>query len=44
MQGDVHHMLTVLREEVDSRRHEPDRRFALTTVSKNLALARVDKR
>ena len=44
MQGDVHHMLTVLREEVQSRRQEPDRRFALTTVPKNLALAKLDKR
>jgi hypothetical protein len=37
-------MLTVLREEVDSRRQEPDHRFALTTVSKNLALTKLDKR
>jgi MerR family transcriptional regulator/heat shock protein HspR len=44
MQGDVHHMLSVLREQVQSRRQEPDRRYALTTVSKNLALAKVDKR
>jgi MerR family transcriptional regulator/heat shock protein HspR len=44
MQGDVHHMLSVLREDVASRRHEPDRRYALTTVSKNLALARLYKR
>ena len=44
MQGDVHHMLTVVREEVESRRQDPDRRYALTTVSKNLALAKVDKR
>ena len=44
MQGDVHHMLTVLREEVDSRRQDPDRRYALTTLSKNLALAKLDKR
>jgi MerR family transcriptional regulator/heat shock protein HspR len=44
MQGDVHHMLTVLREEVGSRSRETDRRFALTTVSKNLALAKLDKR
>ncbi len=44
MQGDVHHLLSVLREEVDARRVEPDRRYALTTVSKSLALAKLDKR
>jgi MerR family transcriptional regulator/heat shock protein HspR len=44
MQGDVHHLLSALREEVDSRRSDPDRRYALTTVSRNLALARLDKR
>jgi MerR family transcriptional regulator/heat shock protein HspR len=44
MQGDVHHLLAVLREEVELRRQEPDRRYALTTVSKSLALARLDKR
>jgi len=44
MQGDVHHMITVLREEVVSRRQEPDRRFALTTVSKNRSITKVDKR
>jgi MerR family transcriptional regulator/heat shock protein HspR len=44
MQGDVHHMLSVLREEVEARRVEPDRRYALTTVSKSLALAKLDKR
>jgi MerR family transcriptional regulator/heat shock protein HspR len=44
MQGDVHHMLTVLREEVESRSLDPDRRFALTIVSKNLALTKLDKR
>ena len=43
MQGDVHHMLTVLREEVESRSLEPDRRFALTIVSKNLSLTKLDK-
>ena len=43
MQGDVHHLLSVLREEVETRR-EPDRRYALTTVSKSLALAKLDKR
>ena len=44
MQGDVHHMITVLREEVESRRQEPDRRFALTTVSKNMSITRVDRK
>jgi len=44
MQGDVHHLLSALREEVEVRRQEPDRRYALTTVSKSLALARLDKR
>jgi MerR family transcriptional regulator, heat shock protein HspR len=44
MQGDVHHLLSVLREEVDARRVEPERRYALTTVSKSLALAKLDKR
>src|SRR6266496_1586217 len=44
MQGDVHHLLSVLREEVEARRVEPDRRYALTTVSKSLALAKLDKR
>jgi MerR family transcriptional regulator/heat shock protein HspR len=43
MQGDVHHLLSVLREEVEARRVEPDRRYALTTVSKSLALAKLDK-
>ena len=44
MQGDVQHMLSVLREEVEARRVEPDRRYALTTISKSLALAKLDKR
>ena len=44
MQGDVHQLLSALREEVQVRRQEPDRRYALTTVSKSLALARLDKR
>ena len=38
MQGDVHHLLSVLREDVEARRVDPDRRYALTTVSKSLAL------
>jgi MerR family transcriptional regulator/heat shock protein HspR len=44
MQGDVHHLLSVLREDVEARRVEPDRRYALTTVSKSLALAKPEKR
>ncbi len=44
MQGDVHQLLSVVREEVELRRQEADHRYALTTVSKSLALARVDKR
>jgi MerR family transcriptional regulator/heat shock protein HspR len=44
MQGDVHQLLSVVREEVELRRREADRRYALATVSKSLALARVDKR
>ena len=44
MQGDVHHLLSVLREDVEARRVEPDRRYALTRVSKSLALARLEKR
>lgn len=44
MQGDVHHLLEVLREDVEASRVEPDRRYALTTVSKSLALAKLEKR
>lgn len=44
MQGDVHHLLSVLREDVEARRVEPDRRYALTRVSKSLALAKLEKR
>jgi MerR family transcriptional regulator/heat shock protein HspR len=44
MQGDVHHLLSVLREDVEARRSEGDRRYALTTVSKSLALAKLDRR
>jgi MerR family transcriptional regulator, heat shock protein HspR len=44
MQGDVHHLLSVLREDVEARRVEPDRRYALTTVSKSLALTKLEKR
>ena len=44
MQGDVQEIFTALREEVQARRPEPDRRYALTRVSKPLALAKLDKR
>ncbi len=44
MQGDVHQLLSVLREDVEARRVEPDRRYALTTISKSLALAKLEKR
>jgi len=44
MQGDVHQLLSVLREDVEARRVEPDRRYALTRVSKSLALAKLEKR
>ncbi len=44
MQGDVHQLLSVLREDVEARRVDSDRRYALTTVSKNLALARLTRR
>src|SRR5205823_5869995 len=43
MQGNVHQLFTVLRDEVEDRRQEPDRRYALTTTSKSLALVRLDK-
>ncbi|MCA1581853.1 MAG: MerR family transcriptional regulator [Acidobacteria bacterium] len=43
MQGDVHNVLTVLREEAVSRRAEPDRKFALAKIPAGLALARVQK-
>ncbi len=43
MQGDVHNVLTVLREEAASRRREPDRKFALAKIPVGLALTRVQK-
>ena len=43
MQGDVHQLVSVLREEVEIRRQDTDRRYALTTTSKSLALLRLDK-
>jgi MerR family transcriptional regulator, heat shock protein HspR len=44
MQGDVHQLLSVVREEVELHRREADDRYALAKVSRSLALARVDKR
>jgi MerR family transcriptional regulator/heat shock protein HspR len=44
MQGEVHNVLTVLREESKARHPEPDRRFALAKIPRGLALAKVDKR
>jgi MerR family transcriptional regulator, heat shock protein HspR len=44
MQGDVHQLLAALRDEVEARRPEPDRRYALTRLPRSLALARLDKR
>ena len=42
MQGEVHEMLSVLREEVGSRRGGPDRRYALARIPKDpSALAKV---
>jgi MerR family transcriptional regulator/heat shock protein HspR len=43
MQGDVHQMLGVLRDEAATRRVDPDRRYALTRVTRSLALTRVEK-
>ena len=43
MQGQVHDVITVLREEAKTRHPEPDRRFALARISGNAALAKVDK-
>ena len=44
MQGQVHDVITVLRQEAKTRHPEPDRRFALARVSGNAALTRVEKR
>jgi MerR family transcriptional regulator/heat shock protein HspR len=44
MQGEVQDLLSVLRDDVESRRGGVDRRYALVKVSRSLALARVDKR
>jgi MerR family transcriptional regulator/heat shock protein HspR len=43
MQGQVHDVITVLRQEAKTRHPEPDRRFALARISGNAALAKVDK-
>ena len=43
MQGEVHNVLSVLRDEAASGRSEPDRRFALAKISNGHALARVPK-
>ena len=43
MQGDVQELLTVLREEASARRPDSDRQYALTRVTKSLALAKIDK-
>lgn len=43
MQGEVHDVLSALREEAAGRRQEPDRRFALAKVSHPFALAKVPK-
>jgi MerR family transcriptional regulator/heat shock protein HspR len=44
MQGDVENMLTVVRDEVATRRGDIDRRYALVKVSPRLAPAKVDKK
>jgi len=44
MQGDVQELLTVLREEAALRRPDSDREYALTRVTKSLALAKFEKR
>ena len=43
MQGQVHDVITVLREEARTRHSEPDRRFALAKIG-SAALAKVEKR
>ena len=44
MQGDVQQLLIVLREEASARRPESDRQYALTRVTKSLALAKLEKK
>jgi MerR family transcriptional regulator/heat shock protein HspR len=43
MQGEVHNVVSVLREEAKTRHPEPDRRFALAKIASGLALAKVEK-
>jgi MerR family transcriptional regulator/heat shock protein HspR len=43
MQGEVENILTVLREEVQTRRSGADRQYALVKAPQRLALARVEK-
>lgn len=46
MQGDVHNVLSVLRDQASQRRSQAsdsDRRFALAKISHGLALAKVSK-
>jgi MerR family transcriptional regulator, heat shock protein HspR len=43
MQGEVQNLLSVLRDEVQSRRVGPDRQFALVKVPRALALAKLVK-
>jgi MerR family transcriptional regulator, heat shock protein HspR len=43
MQGEVQNLLSVLRDEVQSRRGGPDRQFALVKVPRALALAKLVK-
>ena len=44
MQGDVQQLLIVLREEAAARRPDSDRQYALTRVTKSLALAKFEKK
>lgn len=43
IQGEVHSLLSVLRDEVGSRRGDVERRYALVRTPRNLALAKVEK-
>lgn len=43
MQGDVHEILGALRDEAVARRGDPDRRYALTRITRTLALTKVEK-
>ncbi len=44
MQGEVAHLLSALREEVEARRQAADRPYALAKIPKGLALAKIEKR